>query len=265
MKKDEKHQGEYVRKVGEDTRRYVQDLLGDYKKTLGLVASLEAEKQHLQEEKLRLQEQLLALKEEINRHHGEQVELRRQMADVETDVQRFTEQYVAVEQQNANLANLYVASFRLHSTLERQEVLGVIQEIIVNLIGSEEIAIFELDPKKSVLSLVASVGIEPARYQAIPLGTGCIGRAALTGELYLHDGNAGSSMSPQETHLTACIPLKVDGQVSGVIAIFRLLQQKPDLEALDHELFDLLATHAAVALYCTELHSKLGASVVMTA
>ena len=37
------------------------------------------------------------------------------------------------------------------------------------------------------------------------------------------------------------------------MAIFRLLPQKTGLVALDHELFDLLATHAARALYCTEL------------
>ena len=265
MKKDEKAQGEYVRKVGEDTRRYIHDLLIDYKKTLGLVASLETEKNRLHEDKLHLQEQIIALKEELNRYHGEQVELKRQMADIETDIQQFSDQYVAVEQQNANLANLYVASFRLHSTLERQEVLAAIQEIIINLIGSEEIAIFELDPKKSALSLVASLGIESRRYQTIPLGTGYIGRAALSGEPYLHDGNSGSAGLPDEEHLTACIPLKLDGQVSGVIAIFRLLQQKPDLEALDHELFDLLATHAAVALYCTKLHTKFGAGVVITA
>jgi hypothetical protein len=44
--------------------------------------------------------------------------------------------------------------------------------------------------------------------------------------------------------------------VTGVIALFRLLPQKPRVEEADHELFDLLAVHAAMALYCTGLHSQ---------
>jgi GAF domain-containing protein len=39
-----------------------------------------------------------------------------------------------------------------------------------------------------------------------------------------------------------------------VIAIFRLLVQKPKLEPADRELLDLLATQAGTALYCTRLH-----------
>jgi hypothetical protein len=47
--------------------------------------------------------------------------------------------------------------------------------------------------------------------------------------------------------------------VTGAIALFRLLPQKPALEDVDHELFELLATHAATALYCTRLHQGVRA------
>ncbi|MCU1350031.1 MAG: hypothetical protein JWO56_3061, partial [Acidobacteria bacterium] len=39
------------------------------------------------------------------------------------------------------------------------------------------------------------------------------------------------------------------------IAIFTLLPQKPGLEPVDIELFDLLASHAASALYVTRIAS----------
>jgi len=45
--------------------------------------------------------------------------------------------------------------------------------------------------------------------------------------------------------------------VTGAIVIFRLLTQKPGLEEVDHEIFDLLASQAATALYCTRLHARL--------
>jgi hypothetical protein len=132
---------------------------------------------------------------------------------------------------------------------------------VANLIGSEELAILELEPGHTELALVASFGVEEAPLRGIAVGAGPIGRAAATGEVYVRaEGEAGMALSG-ESPVTACIPLSLDGQVTGVIAIFRLLSHKPALAAADHELFGLLASQAAVALYCT-LHRRYGRSVV---
>lgn len=265
MLKDGEGLGKYVRRVREDTRRYVRDLLSENEKLRVLVASLESEKTQLKEEKLLVQERLLMAREELDRIRSEEVCLQRKLATIETEHRQFAEQYEKVEAQNSNLANLYVAGYRLHGTLDRQEVLTIIQEIIINLVGSEEVGIFELNPKGSALSLVASNGIDPARHRTIPLGSGLIGQTALTGETYVAGHSGDSSGSPEEADLTACIPLRLNDKVTGAIAIFRLLPQKAALEALDHELFDLLGTHAAMALYCTGLHAVAGAGVGMGA
>jgi hypothetical protein len=50
--------------------------------------------------------------------------------------------------------------------------------------------------------------------------------------------------------------LKLDGRVTGALALFRLLPHKGGYQPLDNELFDLLATQAAVALYCTSLTAR---------
>ena len=78
-----------------------------------------------------------------------------------------------------------------------------------------------------------------------------IGRATSDGETYVAGGDL------QQATLVACVPLKLDGRITGYIAICRLLAHKNTLEPLDHELFDLLATHAATALYCTALHERV--------
>lgn len=259
MSDEAKDLGTYVHKVRDSTRRYVHDLLGEIEKLRVLAVSLESENAQLKDERFRLQERLLTAREELDRIRGEEVSLQRKLARVEAEHDQFAQQFVTVEQQNSNLANLYVASYRLHATLDRKEVLSIIQEIIINLIGCEELGIFELDAPAAALALVASVGIDPARLQSIPLGAGPIGRAALTGEITLAGPppKGGARGTPEETDLTACIPLKLDGQVTGAIALFRLLPQKPGLETLDHELFDLLATHAAMALHCTGLHAAV--------
>ncbi|PYQ18464.1 MAG: hypothetical protein DMF79_14940 [Acidobacteria bacterium] len=211
--------GAYVRKVQEGAQSFAHDLLGEIERLQVLVATLEAE--------------------------------------IRAETRAYSSRYAEIELQNSNLANLYVASYRLHGTLDRQEVIDTIKEIIANLVGSEEAGLFELDPGKQCLELVASFGISPEACSSVPLGSGLIGRAAQTGEIYVADPGRPPAGAGLEGRLTACIPLSLDGRVTGAIAIFRLLPQKAGIEDLDRELFGLLATHAATALYCTTLHQRL--------
>lgn len=176
------------------------------------------------------------------------------LADIQEENRRASARYVEVEQQNTNLANLYVASYQLHGTLDRQRVLGAIQEIIINLIGSEELAIWELDEEREELTLAASFGIDEVAWHSIPLdlNAGIIGLVSVTGERFVA-GQSDLLPAGREAGLTACVPLKLDDRVIGAIGIFSLLGQKEGLEPVDFELFDLLASHAATALYCTRL------------
>ena len=158
------------------------------------------------------------------------------------------------EAQVANLASLYVAVTSMHGALDRPSVLSSVQEIVTNLIGSEEMAIFETDPARGRLTLLASIGIEPGPYQEISVGDGAIGRAAATGERLIRD-EGGSLTEDGDAALTACIPLKVAGRIVGVLAVFRLLPHKGSLDAIDTDLFDVLAAHAASALLFTRLYA----------
>jgi GAF domain-containing protein len=282
MKKPDELERTYVRKVREGTQKYARDLMAENDRLRMLIAALESDRVRLAErarsvesvlqevdllrgavsvlerEKLGVQTQLFAACEELESHRQERARLEQQVAEVEKESRRFAEQYVQVEAQNTNLANLYVASYRLYGTLDRREVLGAIEEIVVNLIGSEELGVYELEPGEGTLRLVASFGIDPTVHDRIPVGEGRIGRVAATGEADIGDGGTTEARA-QETDLTACVPLKLDGRVVGALALFRLLPQKNGFESLDHELFGLLGTHAATALYCTRLQERLEA------
>jgi nitrate/nitrite-specific signal transduction histidine kinase len=255
MKETEQERGGYVRKVREETQRYTHDLLAENERLRVQVASLKGERLHLTR---RLAE---ALEERASRERNEH-HLETRLAAAEQESRRYSERYVEIEQQNSDLANLYVASYRLHGTMERQEVLDVIQEIVSALVGSEEMAVFEMDPDDSRLRLVTSTGIEAERFRAVSMGSGLIGTVARTGEAYVADGEGPDGGRPEEVELTACFPLKLDGRVTGAIALFRLLPQKPGLQPLDMELFDLLGTHAATALYATGLHARMRETAV---
>jgi GAF domain-containing protein len=249
--------GAYVQKVRDSTRQYIQELLDENTRLRRLTATLEGDLKHSQEEVEKLQRSVAEMRTELDQHRDDQRSLRQQLAAVEAANQRYSTQYVEVEQRNNDLANLYVASYRLHGTLDREQILTAIQEIVINLIGSEEFGIYELDPPDT-LQLVSSFGLEEGAYLTIPLGAGLIGHCAQTGELYLANGKPHPVALASESTLTACIPLKLDDRVVGLIAVFALLAQKGGrLETLDRELFDLLATQAATALHCINLEARL--------
>jgi len=254
--RDADRQIDYVHKVRDDTRQYIQGLLQDNQRLQILVSDLEAQNARL---KRHFENQIAILQEEMRLQKGDESKPQEQLSRIEAKNRRFLEQYQEVERENSNLANLYVASYRLHGTLDPEQVLAVIQEIIINQIGSEEFAIFELRSESGPLTLTASLGIDPQHYRTIQLDEGHMGRAALEGEMYACDHDDAGPKLTDEAPLTACIPLKMDGRVTGAIAIFRLLPQKPQLEELDRELFELLATHAATALYCTRLKNAVTA------
>src|SRR5262245_9588846 len=65
--------------------------------------------------------------------------------EVEAENKDFALRYVEVEEQNESLANLYVASHRLHSTLDLVEVVECIKEILLNMIGSEDFGLYVID------------------------------------------------------------------------------------------------------------------------
>ena len=240
----------YVRKVQESSRRYAEHHANMVERLELLVESLEAER-------ARLQGEVKALRTVLAGREMEQSRLYQQLAEIVAENKRLSTEYVQVERQSSNLASLYVASFQLHGSLDRDQVLTAIQEIVIGLIGCEEMAVFSLDREKAELHRIAFFGLEPERLPTVPLGTGLIGRVATTGERYVKNGDAPHpAPAAGEADLTACIPLRVDGRVTGVLALFRLLSHKPALEEADHELFELLATQAATALYAAELHSK---------
>ncbi len=158
--------------------------------------------------------------------------------------EHFAERFRAIEMQTSNLANLYVASCQLYSTFDRETVMNAIQEIIINLVGSEQVAIFEPD-RGGEFILTSSFGVDGSRLRPFRLGQGPIGERLGCGQIYVNP-NAGA---PSE-QITACIPLSIGTSIVGAILVFRLLEHKTALEPVDREIFDLLSVHAAAALYC---------------
>jgi putative methionine-R-sulfoxide reductase with GAF domain len=172
---------------------------------------------------------------------------------VEDENKEFADRYIEIEEQNNNLANLYVASYQLHSTLDYREVIRIVQEIVINLIGAEAFHLFMVSEKTGALELETSEG-QTSPVTSIPLGEGPIGRAARNGENFFADNVAHREPTPFDQPI-AVIPLKIKETVIGVISINKLLVQKTAFTTMDYELFTLLAGHAATAVFSAKLYS----------
>ncbi len=196
-----------------------------------------------------------AEEERIRELEAENQKLLDRFRAVEDENKDFASRYGEVEAENNNLANLYVASYQLHSTLDFSEAVGIINEIMMNLIGAEEFAIMMLDEGSQQLSIVTAPGLPATQRPVIRMGEGIIGQAAKSGEPYYREGDPADITGVDILHPLVCVPLKIRDQVIGVVAVYKLLQQKQALNNMDFELFGMLANHAATALYSSNLYS----------
>ena len=212
------------------------------------------------EEKLQLgsdsidRDEAIRLQKRIDELELQKEEILGRVRKIEEENADFANRYVEIENENNMLANLYIASYQLHSTLDFREVLQVITEIVINLIGAEEFAIMLLDEKTNKLQAVMTEGLEISSIPSIAIGDGLVGQMAKTGENYFID-----QMDNYERdfhHPLVVIPLKIKERVIGVIVIYKLLVQKPKFAEVDYELFTLLAGHAATAIFSSKLYSE---------
>src|SRR5580704_11280593 len=184
---------------------------------------------------------------------SELVALKRRMAALEVAHATCDSRIRELHDQNTSLVQLTVASQLLATSLERDDVLRTIEEVIVNMIGSEELAIFDLDRDGTSLNVARLRGIDAASPRLAkafgPLSYVLrSGQTLVSRERRVHADDVDGG-------LTAAIPLKIESDVTGVVAIFRLLDQKAALDQVDHDLFEILSRQAAMALHSTAFRS----------
>ncbi len=178
--------------------------------------------------------------------------------EAEMQSTRFGARFHEMEEELAKLANLYVASYQLHSTLDVQLVVKHLKELLQQLVGAQRLAIYMADAPRKYLLLVASEQIDEKKYARIPLGGDEVGhmsvaeRVFLTGTEYICEGALGKC---NEKSPAAVLPLRFDDHIVGVIVIHSVFEQKTSFGEVDFELFKMLGAHAASALVGAMLYA----------
>ena len=168
-------------------------------------------------------------------------ELRGRWEDTDFDQQDLARRYAEVEEQYVTVTNLYVASYHLHATLQYRRVLGVVKEILANLVGAQRARLL-LRRRDGQLVMVAAQGWPGEGHLVAGLERDpTVARVLAEGaSQYRAEGEAG---------ILACVPLRVLHRTVGVLVIDELLAHKPALTQTDTQIFDLLGAHVAVALF----------------
>jgi len=172
--------------------------------------------------------------------------LREKLARSEAAVAALGERYEDAEAIRAHLAMLCVVSARLHESDEPEEGLRSVEDVLVNLIGAAETAIFSLSPDGRTLVLRASQGIEPRSWERVAVGEGAIGRAAMGEETWTDEPGTLTCVGAGQP--VACLPLRMGGRVVGAIALFRLLPHRGRLSVHDRDVLSVLSRQAGFVL-----------------
>jgi nitrate/nitrite-specific signal transduction histidine kinase len=232
---------------------FTQELLKENERLRFKAASLEQEKKSLQQASMSPPSEELVGR--LKALEQEKEELLKRYQQVEEENVDFAKRYLEIEEENNNLANLYVASFQLHSTLDFKEVVQIVMEIVINLVGAEKFSLMLLDENKGDLYAVSSEGVPREKIPHIKLGEGVVGQVAQEGSgPYIAEGKDRSEITLTEPLVV--IPMKIKDQVIGAIVVYTTLEQKEGFSPLDFELFNLLAGHAATALFASKLYSE---------
>ena len=174
----------------------------------------------------------------------EKDDLRRQVAALEVENQGLRAEYLRAASAHAEAAELLAACHRLHGTLERREVLVAIEDILGSLVGCEQAAVYDLEGEPARLTLVAPFGLAAAEVPPLPPP---VLPAMAAGRLFIASPyGVGAAPRP-----AACMPLRVDGRVTGAIALIHLRDAKRGLTNAEWETLELIGTHVATALIAT--------------
>jgi hypothetical protein len=134
---------------------------------------------------------------------------------------------------------IYAARMRLQNSLDQADALEAIREIVANLLGSEELALFRLDPKHGALWLYWSFGLDPNKYVVLDAISDPTLSAALKGKIVTPGTE--EKLQSIATPVSAVVPIVLDGATVAVLLIFRLFTHKKGLDATDRELLNVLS------------------------
>lgn len=193
--------------------------------------------EELAKENDRLRMRVIALEEQCRAAEFELKAMRDRIEEVSPRGALVIDELRAIEEELNTLANLHTANWQLHLQLALSRVLDAIIEICVNLVGADKASVYMMDEVKRTLIPVRVYNIDEANLVSIDESD--VSKAVKSGQIEVRE----------QGEPVAIVPLSFEERVVGAVVIHTLLAQKSGLQTLDHELFELIKSQGATALY----------------
>lgn len=182
------------------------------------------------------------------------ITLERRLAQLEAENIQLTERALGAEQRLARAAQLYASVSQLHEASDTDEVVTVIKEVVANLVGCEEMGVYDVWPLGPVCTFVDGIGLDADKFGTLPPTSPIIrsviaSRRTVIPEIPTQEAILGRPVS-------AIVPLTDGESVCGLVILFQLLRQKPTLESADRDLLEALGAHAGRALAHARLREQ---------
>jgi GAF domain len=145
-------------------------------------------------------------------------------------------------------AKIYAARMRLQNAADQADALDGIREIAGNLIGTEEVAVFKVDKERSGLWLYWSFGVDPNQHAVLEVNREPKLKDVLNGKCVFRLRLSNENLLSCDDRVTALIPVRLDDTTIAVIVLFRLFPHKSSLDAVDHEICEVLSNCAGRAI-----------------
>jgi hypothetical protein len=145
-------------------------------------------------------------------------------------------------------AKVYAARMRLQNALDQADALDAIREIAGNLIGTEEVAVFKVDKKRSELWLYWSFGVDPNKHSVLEVAREPKLKQVLSGKTVFRLRLSNENLLSTDDPVNALVPILVDGTPCAVIVLFRLFAHKAGIQAVDREICEVLSNCAGRAI-----------------
>jgi two-component system, sensor histidine kinase PdtaS len=163
------------------------------------------------------------------------------------------------------LATIHRVSSVIASTLNLDEVLQMITTQAVHLSGAERSCIFELDPDRRRLHVLAHYGLNANLVSNLYVNVGqcCAGRTVQTGrpsmavDCFHTDEHCFMRSDPfisSEIHSVLCVPLKVKEKILGCLCVYSSHRHLLSPEQM--QLVNLFANESAIAIENARLYEE---------
>ena len=175
-------------------------------------------------------------------------DLREQVERLRLELESARSRQRVLEEQNDQLANLYVASHQLHSTMDLDVVLALLGEVLLNLLGVQRyvLAIGSMQDGYEIIAWHDHAAETPPTAFRISTEDEVVARALAARQPMLVE-----PPTPRGTS-AAIVPLRLmdaKEEVFGLLLIEQLLPQKSGFSRKDEELLTLLSSQAGSAIY----------------